>query len=391
MKVVYLGPVSTDRLNKHLHFREGVPQIKRQYAFGSDLVLGLMKAGFHVSVVVGSVDVNELRVFHSDNCDIWIFPERKYRYQYPTLYYKEVRAMRECIEAITPDVCIANWTYQYARAAVTSRCPAIVIARDSSWRCLVLMRTWTMLFRCFYSQLFVFPKIRHLVTISPHMVKELRRFNLYSGEIDVIANGIGNWIDETCGKEIRPKAKTILCVSEWNKLKNTTTLMKAFALLSEKHPDWRLIMVGNCLDRNGAYAWANKHSVSTKNIIFMGLQTQSEIRRLMIEEADVFCSPTLEESLGMVFLEAMSCGCPCVGGNKSGAVPWVLNNGNAGILTDVKNYVTLAHDIEKLMLDHKRRRELSTAAFMHIKNNFMLDDLIARYADKIREVVNAKN
>ncbi len=390
MRVIYLGPISTDRLSERINF-DNLPRIRRQYAFGSELVLGFIKAGYHVSIVVGSVDVAELHVAHGDKCDVWVFPERKYRYQYPTLYSREVRIMRSCIEKINPDVCIANWTYQYARAAVTSRPPAIVIARDSAWRCLFWMRTWTMLFRSFYSQLLVFPRVKHLVTISPHMVDELRRFNFYSGDITVIPNGINRELGDVCIKKIKREAKTILCVSEWNKLKNTTSLMSAFSLLRKTHPDWRLIMVGNCMDRNGAALWAERHLDSSENIMFMGLQPQSEIRRLMSDEADVFCSPTLEESLGMVFLEAMSWGCPCVGGDKSGAVPWVLDNGKAGVLTDVKSPAVLARDIEMLMLDYARRKELSASAFMRIKNSFMLDNLMGLYADKIREVANAKD
>ena len=50
----------------------------------------------------------------------------------------------------------------------------------------------------------------------------------------------------------------------------------------------------------------------------------------------VFMHISLTESTGMALVEAMAIRIPIVGGNSSAAAPWVLKNGNCGIISDIK-------------------------------------------------------
>ena len=49
--------------------------------------------------------------------------------------------------------------------------------------------------------------------------------------------------------------------------------------------------------------------------------------------ADVFVMPSTGEGFGIVFLEAMACGCPVVAGNRDGSVD-ALAHGELGRLVD---------------------------------------------------------
>ena len=49
--------------------------------------------------------------------------------------------------------------------------------------------------------------------------------------------------------------------------------------------------------------------------------------------ADVFAMPSTGEGFGIVFLEAMGCGTPVLGGNRDGSVD-ALDNGRLGLLVD---------------------------------------------------------
>jgi len=50
----------------------------------------------------------------------------------------------------------------------------------------------------------------------------------------------------------------------------------------------------------------------------------------------------------MSLLEAMHAGVPIVGGMHSGGVPWVLANGDAGILVDIRKPPEIARGISRL-------------------------------------------
>jgi len=259
---------------------------------------------------------------------------------------------------VKPDAVLAHWTYEYARAAVTSGFPAVVVAHDSPWRVWRLMREPRMLFRALYASLFVLPHIRNLVVVSPHIANELRSRR----QKTVIPNGIAcsagfrDSADEVCGN-VRREAKTIVCVTEGNRLKNAGSMFAAFEILKKVHPEWKLLVFSK-----------GQNTVP-----------REEILRVLREETDLFCSPSLEESFGMAFLEAMSCGVPCVGGAKSGAVPWVL--GGAGALCDVTRPDALAATIERVMGDYERRVQMSREGLRRAREEFNLEDVARRYIE----------
>lgn len=371
-----------EKLEESFQFDKPLPKLKRKYPFGTNLAVGLAKSGHHVAVVVLSMTVGDTARYSSPECDVYIVPERRTRYQLPTLYCKEVDGLRKVVEEVKPDVILANWTYQYARAGVTCGFPCLVVARDSPWRCLWQIRSFAFLVKTLYSQLFVFPQIKHLSTISPHMVEDLRRFNRYKGDIKVIPNGIKSDMDYK--KDIRKDAKTILCVSEWNPLKNIKALFKAFAILRRRHPDWRLRAVGNCIDDSVVGRWLEQQRIPSDGIELLGYKTQAGIKQLLRNDIDVFCSPTLEESFGQVFLEAMAQGVPCIGGEKSGAVPWVMGDG--GVVCDVTKPEKLAECIERVMEDWELRKKLSEYGLRRVQDMFAIDKTIESYEKALMEI-----
>ena len=384
MKIVYCGKVTISALWDWLEMPAPIPSMRWEHFAGTEIVKGLIENGHTVDIVLTDPYVHEAAVYKSHGLTLHLFPERRWRNLLLSLFFQEVQCVRECIISIKPDVVLANWTYQYARAGVTSGVPCLVVARDSPWRCLWRIHSFAFLVKTLYSQFFVFPKIRHLSTISPHMVEDLRKFNRYKGDIKVIPNGIK--VDWDFKKHIRRDAKTILCVSEWNPLKNIKTLFRAFANLRMRHPDWRLLAVGNCIDDAVAGVWMRKNSVLADGVELLGRKTQAEIKSLLRNEVDIFCSPTLEESFGQVFLEAMAQGVPCIGGEKSGAVPWVIGEG--GVVCDVTKPEKLAECIERVMENWELRKKLSDGGLRRVREMFDIEKSVKSYENALVEIAN---
>jgi glycosyltransferase involved in cell wall biosynthesis len=68
-------------------------------------------------------------------------------------------------------------------------------------------------------------------------------------------------------------------------------------------------------------------------------------------EADVFCMPSLVESFGLVYLEALACGTPVIGTRSTGA-PDLVREGRDGFLVDVRDVEGL---MERLAWCHAHR------------------------------------
>ena len=116
-----------------------------------------------------------------------------------------------------------------------------------------------------------------------------------------------------------------------------------------------MFMYGQDFEEKGhAAQWAKKRGLS-KNIHFCGSTPHHDLQR-MLKRMSVLLHPALEESFGMAVVEAMALGLPVVAGIGSGAVPWVLDDGHAGFLTDVRNPKKIAETL-LTCIEQKQPRE----------------------------------
>lgn len=91
----------------------------------------------------------------------------------------------------------------------------------------------------------------------------------------------------------------------------------------------------------------------TKQVHFLGKISDSEVDALF-ESASLFVAPSRFESFGLIYVEAMMFGVPCVG-CKVGGVPEILGESNGGLLVEPGNSDELAGSIVKLLQNPKQR------------------------------------
>jgi len=146
---------------------------------------------------------------------------------------------------------------------------------------------------------------------------------------------------------------TVLCVARMYPRKRIGDLLEAAALLRHRIPGARVRIVGKGPE------W--EHVVRLHATLGLGEPVAllgDVCRERLAEEyvsADIFCLPSVQESLGIVFLEAMAAGLPVVA-CRAAAIPEVVEDGVTGLLAPPRDPAGLAAALEALVADPRRAR-----------------------------------
>jgi phosphatidylinositol alpha-1,6-mannosyltransferase len=87
---------------------------------------------------------------------------------------------------------------------------------------------------------------------------------------------------------------------------------------------------------------------------------------------DVFAFPGIRESLGMVFLEAQSCGIPVVA-FANGGIPEVVKDRETGFLVPPYDSDSFMQSIEKLLINRDLRWNMGQAACSYVRSHHDLN------------------
>jgi glycosyltransferase involved in cell wall biosynthesis len=148
-----------------------------------------------------------------------------------------------------------------------------------------------------------------------------------------------------------------LYVGAFDPHKNVERLMAAFALLP---PDLRaahqLALIGKQHEesRNRLNETASAHGLNPSEVIFLGYVPDEDLR-LLYAACTVFVFPSLHEGFGLPVLEAMACGAPVIGSNRT-SIPEIINRPEA--LFDPENPKDIARAMAQVLSDSDFRQSL---------------------------------
>lgn len=87
------------------------------------------------------------------------------------------------------------------------------------------------------------------------------------------------------------------------------------------------------------------------------------------KDADIFVFPTLNETFGLVAVEAMEYEIPIVA-SAEGGIPDIIDNGNSGYTVDKNNPTALASAIELLIKDPELCNSMGEAGRRRFEEKF---------------------
>jgi phosphatidylinositol alpha-1,6-mannosyltransferase len=167
-----------------------------------------------------------------------------------------------------------------------------------------------------------------------------------------------------------PAGRVILTVGRWfadERYKGMDTLITALPRLLTEWPDVQLVAVGDGDDQGWLEQIADGRGVRRHVHFFSGL-TYSEIAACY-QACEIFALPSRGEGFGLVYLEAMACGKPVIGGAHGGA-PEVIDDGRTGYLVQHGDAGQLATSLEALLADPALGREMGARGRERVEREF---------------------
>lgn len=109
-------------------------------------------------------------------------------------------------------------------------------------------------------------------------------------------------------------------------------------------------------------------------------------------EADLFVLPSnaRSEAYGIVLLEAMASGLPCITTELGTGTSWIVQHGGTGLVVPPQNSLALAEAINKLRVNEKLRRQFAEAGLARVRTEFSQEVMVGRIMQVYADVLHAR-
>lgn len=210
---------------------------------------------------------------------------------------------------------------------------------------------------------------RHVHAISHDVLRQMRRdYGAPSkpAEAFVIPLGV---VDRAL--EYHPRSPDgsirILFVGRFERRKGIHLLLEAAAILVRENPQVEFHLVGenthptdSGVTFREAFEALHAHEPESRRIHFPGEVTEEQLYQ-QYAECDIYCQPSLYESFGLTFVEAMMFGKPVVG-CRAGGMEEVIEHDSCGLLCEPLNLCSLLRALRRLIENESLRKEFGARA-----------------------------
>jgi glycogen synthase len=192
---------------------------------------------------------------------------------------------------------------------------------------------------------------------------------------------------------LRPtRRRRVLFVGRLERRKGIETLLEALPGVLSRHPDWECDLVGDRSVPAGPgetfeQRFTARHAGAPwlPRVRFRGVVDDRDLQDYYAG-ADLFVAPSLYESFGLIYLEAMQYGVPVIG-CRTGGVPDVVMDGDHGLLVPPGDAVALEAALDRLMEDDELRRRLGANGATRVRGEMTHRALAERMVIQYRETV----
>ncbi|WP_172954195.1 glycosyltransferase family 4 protein [Pedobacter ginsengisoli] len=202
------------------------------------------------------------------------------------------------------------------------------------------------------------PELKNKIALVQHGVNENTFYVRTPDEISELKNFFG----------IPLGKKVLLSASRLIQMKGQDKVLDAYSRILSELSDVFLLIVGDGCYLESLKKQAESLGISNSVNFVGGVDRETLSKYYAI--ADLFVLPSrLEESFGLVYIEAAACGVPSISGNLGGVFE-AVKDGLTGAIVDSFNVDELEGKMKYLLINNSARRELGQNALKKFKSSF---------------------
>jgi glycosyltransferase involved in cell wall biosynthesis len=180
-------------------------------------------------------------------------------------------------------------------------------------------------------------------------------------------------------------------VGRLEKTKSINILIDAFVEASVNNPKLKLVIGGfETSYVKDLKLQVNNYGSEIANKIFFQLNLQMQEKIDLFHALDIFVLPSINESFGIVFLEAWSCKKPVIGA-AIGAIESVISDGIDGLLMKPLDKNSLVEKIDILSNNEEMRYTLGNNGFTKTLTHFTWEAVTKKYRETYQKAINKFN
>ena len=223
-------------------------------------------------------------------------------------------------------------------------------------------------------------KSDYVTAVSNSLISQTHELIKPKKEIDCVYNFIDKRVSRrTDSSDLRkeygilPDEKVVIHVSNFRPVKRVPDVIRAFAGIQKQMPA-KLLLVGDGPELKTVCNLAAELGIRDK-VLLLGKQERVEE---LYSLSDLMLLLSEKESFGLVALEAMACGVPCIGTNVGG-IPEVIVDGETGFICELGNIEDITEKAIEILSNPEIHQLFSANSVERAEVRFSAEQIVTEY------------
>jgi colanic acid/amylovoran biosynthesis glycosyltransferase len=271
--------------------------------------------------------------------------------------------LRITVDIVKPDLVHGHFAYVsccHREALAPYRLPLVTTCYGLDISKLPRLPVWQHRYAALFSSGAAF------IVEGPHMAECLKKLGCPADKIHCVAIGVDLEAVRGSGAERTPGTTRVLFTGLGREKKGPLDAADAFIAVAKKHPGVRFDLIGDGKFLEPVRFLINRAGFLDK-CVFHGYVSVQRYREIL-HSCDIVLAPSVTATDGdaeggapVTVIEAQAAGIPVVGTTHCD-IPFVVGNGETGLLSPEKDLVKLSANLEKLVVDPDLRSKMGKAA-----------------------------